>query len=100
MYIRKYITKQLDDKTEKDEKISSKRFPPLSLHEARYPPVEIIPGKGVAHTRHIIGRGERRGGGGRARPVIGGGGGGKLALQSMQIKSRAVNTKRIVKSSE
>lgn len=77
-------------------------FPLFSLHEARYPAVEIIPGKGVAHTRHIIGRGERRGGGGgRARPVIGGGeGGGKLALQSMQIKSRAVNTKRIVKSSE
>lgn len=82
------------------KRFRAKDFPLFSLHEARYPAVEIIPGKGVAHTRHIIGRGERRGGGGRARPVIGGGGGGKLALQSMQIKSRAVNTKRIVKSSE
>lgn len=89
MYIRKYITKQLDDKTEKDEKISSKRFPPLSLHEARYPAVEIIPGKGVAHTRHIIGRGERRGGGGRARPVIGGGRGkAGTPINANQIESR------------
>lgn len=84
------------------KRFRAKDFPLFSLHEARYPAVEIIPGKGVAHTRHIIGRGERRGGGGRARPVIGGEGEGvgKLALQSMQIKSRAVNTKRIVKSSE
>lgn len=74
------------------KRFRAKDFPLFSLHEARYPAVEIIPGKGVAHTRHIIGRGERRGGGGgRARPVIGGGGGrGKAGtpINANQIESR------------
>lgn len=71
------------------KRFRAKDFPLFSLHEARYPAVEIIPGKGVAHTRHIIGRGERRGGGGRARPVIGGGRGkAGTPINANQIESR------------
>lgn len=45
--------------------------------------MEIIPGKGVAHTRHITGHGE---GGGGGRPVIRGKPG--TPINANQIESR------------
>ena len=66
----------------------STRFPRTGEPEARR---WTLVARDMARTRHITGDGIARD---RSRLS------GNLALQSMQIKSRAVNTKRIVKSSE